>query len=182
MPRMHLLVDPHRAHEPLAAVDDPMPDRLDVARRWSIPAPDASLTTQLTTMLDGRAMIAQRLGAALRRAVGPRSVQTASPPMRSMLPAREPLVRVRRHALGVGAHELELERRRAGVEDEDVHDLWLEVVGASPEYMRETPAEPDAVDAHGARDYSVRPMHPCPPPQTPALRFPFTPVTVRQRC
>src|SRR3712207_7698942 len=40
---------------------------------------------------------------------------------RSDLAAGELLVGVRRHPLGVGADELELEGRRAGVDDEDVH-------------------------------------------------------------
>src|SRR5205085_3679947 len=46
-----------------------------------------------------------------------------------VLAARQPLVRARRHALFVGANELELERRRAGVEHEDIHP-------ASPETVR----------------------------------------------
>src|SRR5215475_3989164 len=38
-----------------------------------------------------------------------------------VLTARQSLVGARRHALLIGADELELERRRTGVEHEDVH-------------------------------------------------------------
>ena len=51
----------------------------------------------------------------------PRKVNTASPPMRSIWPRASFSSRVCRNALGVRANELELERRRARVDDEHVH-------------------------------------------------------------
>src|SRR5689334_17862161 len=72
-------------------------------------------------MLNGSAVVAEWGGTAHRRAILGRDRVDRLAADAVVLPARQPLVRARRHALLIGADELELERRRTGVEHQNVH-------------------------------------------------------------
>src|SRR5690606_7080376 len=115
----HDRIDLHRLAEPLTAVNDAVADRIDVAHRGEV---GARLLAGEPAQhgVDCRPVVADR----------PRRLQTAIPRAEAQQrltadalddAACESLVRVVRHALLVRAHELELECRGAGVQDEDVH-------------------------------------------------------------
>src|SRR6476469_9782252 len=72
-------------------------------------------------MLNSGPMVAEWRGAAHRRAVFGRDGENRLTADAIVLATRQPLVGARRHALLIRADELELERRRTGVEHEDVH-------------------------------------------------------------
>src|SRR5437762_1530991 len=74
-------------------------------------------------MLKGRAVVSQWCRTAHRGAIlgGERIDRLAADAL--ILAARQALVGIRRHALLIGAEKLKPERRRAGVEDENVHAL-----------------------------------------------------------
>ena len=116
----HGVVDAGRALELLASVRHPMADRLDLGHARNR---DAGVGARHPghDELDGVTEIAERRGAANRFAgrIANRVDRFATDSLDGS--ARELFVAARRNTLGVGAHELELERGRAGVEDEDVH-------------------------------------------------------------
>src|SRR5690348_10854641 len=83
-------------------------------------------------MLDGRAVIAQRSRAAYGRLVRRVDAVYRLAADALVLSPRQPLVGILLNALLVGAHQLELERRRTGVEDEDVHCVIQSTVTPRP--------------------------------------------------
>src|SRR4051812_16805531 len=72
-------------------------------------------------VLDRAAQVADGCGVACRDAVGATQRDDRLAADALDLPARELLIGMRANSLGVRAHQLELDRRRAGVDDEDVH-------------------------------------------------------------
>jgi len=115
-----VIVDAHRTPEALAAVHHAMADRLDLRdagdrHRGRVAGEPAE------EMIDGRAMIPQRSSAAHGWLVRRGDAVDCLAADALVLSSRQPLVGGFEHAFLVGAHELELQRRRAGVEDEDVH-------------------------------------------------------------
>src|SRR5881275_3072465 len=72
-------------------------------------------------MLNCSAVIAERGGSADHRLAGRHDAKDRFTTDALVLTASQSLVRAPGHALLVRAHQLELERRRAGVEHEDVH-------------------------------------------------------------
>src|SRR5437763_16915524 len=74
-------------------------------------------------MLNGRAVIAQRSRTANRRPLRRRDSEDRLAADALVLAARQPLVLALAHALGIRAHELELQRRRTGIEDENIHQV-----------------------------------------------------------
>src|SRR5690349_6984168 len=72
-------------------------------------------------MLDRGTVVAQRRGAAHGGTLLRRHGVDRLAPNAIVLAAGQSLIRARRHALLIGTHELELERRGARVEHENVH-------------------------------------------------------------
>jgi hypothetical protein len=114
------VVEQHRVREALTAVDDAVADRVDLVQSRD-GDPRIRVDQPLHDRLEGRAVIANRHRPAGARARTRLEVEHGFAPDPLDDPARESLIRVRSHPLGIRADELKLERRRTCVENEDVH-------------------------------------------------------------
>jgi hypothetical protein len=120
-PLQYLVVDPHRAREALAPVHDPVTDRVDLgasAERHAALAADEPRDD----VLDGRPVVAQGGRGLLRRSAAAAQREHGLAAQALDGAAGELVVGVARQPLLVGADELELDGRRADVQDEDVHE------------------------------------------------------------
>ena len=115
----HVVVDPDRGLEPLAAVHDAVPDRLDLGAVTE--DPDLGAREQRERFLDGDLVLEDLFGLLERpRPVG-LVLDDRGPADVVDQPLRQRAVAAGRRGVGVGLHQLELERRAAAVEDQDLH-------------------------------------------------------------
>ena len=121
-PAQHVFRNRDRMREVLAAVHDPVPDRVNVRHAPHGLNPRIGRRHPTQDCLDGRPRVAHRRGRTPRLRVPHAESQNRLAPDALNAPPRQTLVRVPRDAIQVRRDNLKLDGRTPAVQNENIHD------------------------------------------------------------